>query len=109
MAEYTKLGYGDCTPHDEPEDTRSACEHCGQRYNRLDWMGGYCSYRCWHLDNLGEVKAQIIKWDNRGMDADQIISLLCRYGWLCGMTDSTVKRWKRAILQKTGVGHDTNA
>ena len=94
---YTQMGSGDMCQADDPEDTRLACEHCLSRFTPSNGFDEHCGYSCWHLDNLGKVKSEILKWLEKSMSDIETISLLKRYGWFSGMTDSTVNRWKRAI------------
>lgn len=88
---YTKLGFGDSTP-DYPEDTISQCEHCNEHH---DNDGDYCSHKCWHLAHVGEIKAQILCWAE-DFEEEKIIENM-EYFWFESMTDSSVKRFKRAI------------
>jgi len=87
--------------HVEPEDTRPQCPHCNAT---IEGDGvTHCSFRCWHLDNLGEVKAQILCWLKIWNDDNRVIRMLSIGGddsWFGGMTDSTEKRWKAAITTR---------
>ena len=100
MAEYTQLGLGDLCQADEPEDTRPQCPRCNERH---DDGATHCSLRCWHLDNISEVKDQILCWLKAGIDDKRIIRMLSigdDDSWFCGMTDSTVRRWEVAIAAR---------
>ena len=94
MSKYTKLGVGDATP-DYKEDARPQCEHCNNHHDKVG--DNYCSHRCWHLDNIGEYKYQILLWKRLNMSEQRIIETMEKYGWLESMTDSSVSRFKRAI------------
>jgi len=82
----------------EQEDNRPQCPHCNAA---LDDDGvTHCSYRCWHLDNLGDVKTVILCWLKAGNDDKKVIRMLSigdDDSWFGGMTESTVGRWKAAI------------
>jgi len=95
---YTPYGTGDTHQADEPEDTRPVCQHCG---NHQDDDGAtHCSLKCWHLDNIGEVRAHILLWLKNDFDHIRIFEIMTMGGddsWFSGMTDSTVSRWCRAI------------
>jgi len=82
----------------EVEDNRHQCPRCNAT---LDDDGvTHCSLKCWHLDNIGEVKAQILLWLKIWNDDKKVIRMLSNGGsdgWFGGMTDSTVGRWKAAI------------
>ena len=98
MARYTQMGFGDMCGQDEPEDTRPVCGHCGEHHDSDEVT--HCSIKCWHLDNIGEVKAQILLWLKNGYDHVRIFEIMTMGGddsWFHGMTDSTVNRWKVAI------------
>ena len=86
-------------PDCECEDNRPYCKHCLENYTQSgkDYNDYYCSSDCWHLDNIGEVKKQIQSWFNQGKSANQIIEIMQKY-WFADMTDSTVSRFKRAII-----------
>lgn len=92
---YTSIGFGDATP-DYREDTRPQCEHCN---NHHDGDSDYCSQRCWHLDNIGEYKYQILLWKRLNMSEQRIIEKMDMYDWFESMTDSSVNRFKRAIRE----------
>ena len=94
MARYTPLGYGDCTPPDETDDTRPQCKHCLEHHN--DDESSYCSPRCWHLDNIGEYKAQILLWEKLGW-SDKIIEFMEKGEWFVGISEPSEKRWRRVI------------
>ena len=88
-------------PIDEIDDGSRQCDHCLNNYHPVDYADyeGYCGPICWHLDNLGEVKKQILCWIKLNMNAEQIIAVM-RKDWFTAMTPSTINRWKRAIEQQ---------
>ena len=47
-----------------------------------------------------EVKEQILCWFKIGYNAEKIIKIMRKFGWFELMTDSSVKRFERAILKK---------
>lgn len=90
MSKYTN---GDATP-DYKEDTRPQCEYCNEHH---DNHSDYCSHKCWHLASICEYKAQILLLIKLGMSEQRIIETMEKYDWFELMTDSSVKRFKRAI------------
>jgi transposase-like protein len=82
-------------------DSRPVCSHCGKHFTPASGESDeYCGIACWHLDSIGEVKAQILCWIDQGMDYEKIIQVMDKYLWFEGMTDSTVERFRRAIMNK---------
>jgi hypothetical protein len=93
-----------CDPRDDyKEDTRPQCKYCNEHYTQFGILSLYCSLKCWHLNNLGGVKAQILLWLKMGNSAEKILYMMKKYDWFAGMTDSTVNRWTRAISAITEV------
>jgi hypothetical protein len=91
-------------------DNRPQCKHCGEHYDSDDCIPdneGYCSESCWHLDRLGEVKAQILYWIEHGESEKRIMQKMKLY-WFYWMTYSTVNRWKRVIARKFEVINGIN-
>lgn len=82
--------------HDQ-EQIELCCVGCGKEFKPYsDDIEDFCSESCWHLHRLGEVKAQIVQWQQQGRNEKQILRAMKLY-WFYWMTDSTVGRWKRAI------------
>ena len=93
---YTTLGFGDCTPDDDSEEP-SRCLHCSNYFIEQSGIDEHCNANCWHLDNLGAVKKQVMSWVAQGFSEEKIIETMTNCDWFCEMTDPTVARWKRAI------------
>lgn len=80
-------------------EDRPQCKHCGEYFEKIDSEEEYCTESCWHLDRLGEVKAQIKYWIKQGESEKRILQKMKLY-WFYWMTESTVERWKRVIAHK---------
>ena len=100
MARNILGGFGDMCQADEPEDTRPVCSHCREHFTQSGDLDNYCNGVCWHLDNIGGVKAQILLWFKLGETATGIILNMRKFQWFDDMTDSTFYRWKRAIYTR---------
>jgi hypothetical protein len=100
MSYYTTAGMGDGTYPDIPEDTRPICQHCGKHFTPASGEEDeYCSVEHWHLNCLGIIKNEIESWLRWEYPIFKIMGLfdVC-YGQY--MTDSSVNRWKRAIVRR---------
>lgn len=87
-------------PIDQPEDTRPICEYCSEHFTAASGEPDvYCSVAHWHLKNVGIVKNEIESWLRWQYPLFKIMSRF----YVCYdqyMTDSSVGRWKRAIITR---------
>ena len=99
MNTYTATGMGDGTRMDTLEDDRPQCKHCDSRFD-VDDAGSdvYCTVSHWHLGSLGIIKNEIQAWLKWEYPLFKMIGLfdVCYAPY---MSDSSVGRWKRAIIR----------
>ena len=85
-------------PPDYQEDLRPVCRHCGKLFTPASGEPDeYCNASCWHLAHMGSMKAWFTQIVGQSTCLESAIKKMAIV-WFPYMTDSTVKRWKRAAM-----------
>ena len=81
-------------PYDYEQTEQHCCSECGKSLDNTEY--DICN-TCWHFENIGEVKWQVLLWLQQGFSVDKIMDILTNDDWFPNMTVASYNRWGRAL------------
>ena len=58
---------------DDFGNDKCCCLHCGQPMDEKKLRDEWCSFECWHKDNIGDIKRIVAEWVNKDCGLEGVL------------------------------------